>query len=109
MIEKLFPVAHHSEETFCRFIIKTISYRVAILIMGFVAIYLFTDKIKVAPGFMIVSNIYTQIRYFFHERIWDKIKLVNNLSLLRCELYNFFRKMCNNFQMKGNQLCILNT
>jgi len=95
MIEKLFPVAHHSEETFRRSIVKTISYRVVILILDFVAIYLFTGKIKVAIVFMIVSNIYTTIGY--------------KLSLLRCELYNFFRKICNNFQMKGNQLCILNS
>jgi uncharacterized membrane protein len=74
MIEKLFPVSHHSEETFRRSVVKTISYRVAILILDFVAIYLFTGKIKVALGFMIVSNIYTTIGYFFHERIWDKIK-----------------------------------
>jgi uncharacterized membrane protein len=74
MIEKLFPVAHHSEETFRRSVVKTLSYRVVILILDFVAIYLFTGKIKVALGFMIVSNIYTTIGYFFHERIWDKIK-----------------------------------
>jgi len=28
----------------------------------------------VAFGFMIVSNIYTTLAYFFHERIWGKIK-----------------------------------
>jgi len=74
MIEKLFPVTHHSEETFRRSIVKTISYLVVILIPDFVAVYLFTGKIKIALGFTIVSNIYTTIGYFFHERIWDKIK-----------------------------------
>ena len=74
MIEKLLPVKHQPEETLRRSVVKTISYRIAILILDFVAIYLFTGKIKVAVGFMIVSNIYTTIGYFFHERIWDRIK-----------------------------------
>lgn len=65
---------HHSEETLRRSVMKTISYRVVILILDFVAIYFFTGQIKIAVGFMIVSNIYTTLGYFFHERIWDKIK-----------------------------------
>lgn len=48
MIEKLLPVIHHPEETLRRSIIKTISYRVVILILDFTAIYLFTGQIKVA-------------------------------------------------------------
>jgi uncharacterized membrane protein len=74
MIEKLLPVKHQPEETLRRSIVKTISYRVVILILDFTAIYLFTGQIKIAVGFMIVSNIYTTLGYFLHERIWDKIK-----------------------------------
>jgi uncharacterized membrane protein len=33
-----------------------------------------TGCLKVALGFMIVSNIHTSIGYFFHEWIWVKIK-----------------------------------
>ena len=79
MIEKLLPDIHHSEETLRRSVVKTISYRLAILILDFTAIYLFTGKIKIALGFMIVSNIYTTIGYFIHERIWDKIKWGKNM------------------------------
>jgi uncharacterized membrane protein len=61
-------------ETLRRSVVKTVSYRVVILILDFTAIYLFTGKIKIAVGFTIVSNIYTTLGYFFHERIWDKIK-----------------------------------
>ena len=75
MIEKLLPKRNDAGETLKRSIVKTISYRVVILILDFVSIYLFTRKIKVAVGFMIVSNVYTTIGYFVHERIWDKIKL----------------------------------
>jgi len=74
MIEKILPVTHHPEEILRRSIVKTITYRVVILILDFTAIYLFTGQIKIALGFMIVSNIYTSIGYFFHERIWGKIK-----------------------------------
>ena len=74
MVEKTVLEKHHVEETLRRSIIKTISYRVVILILDFVSIYLFTGQIKVALGFMIVSNIYTTLGYFVHERIWDKIK-----------------------------------
>jgi len=74
MIEKLLPVKHRPEETLRRSIVKTISYRIAILILDFAAIYIFTGQIKIAFGFMIISNVYTTIGYFFHERIWDNIK-----------------------------------
>lgn len=74
MIEKLIPETHHATETLGRSIIKTISYRLTILILDFISIYLFTGQAKIAFGFMIVSNIYTTVGYFFHERIWDKIK-----------------------------------
>lgn len=74
MIEKLIPLAQHSEETLKRSVVKTISYRMVILILDFVSIYLFTGQVKVAVGFMLVSNIYTTLGYFIHERIWGKIK-----------------------------------
>ncbi len=74
MTEQLPSNEHHTQETVRRTIVKTISYRVVILILDFTSIYLFTGKIKIAIGFMVVSNVYTTIGYFFHERIWDKIK-----------------------------------
>jgi uncharacterized membrane protein len=74
MIEKLLPDTHHASETLPRSIVKTVSYRLTILILDFTVIYLFTGQLKVAVGFMLVSNIYTTVGYFFHERIWDKIK-----------------------------------
>ena len=74
MVEKLFIQTPSHKDTLRRSITKTISYRVIILILDFVSIYLFTGKLKVALGFMIVSNIYTTLGYFLHERIWDRIK-----------------------------------
>ena len=74
MTEKSLPVAHHHTETLKRSLVKTISYRLVILILDFTSIYLFTGQIKVALGFMVVSNVYTTLAYFFHERIWDNVK-----------------------------------
>ena len=73
MLEKLIPIKQHSKETFRRSAVKTILYRVVILILDFSFLYLFTGQIKIAVGFMIVSNIYTTLGYFFYERLWDKI------------------------------------
>jgi adenylylsulfate kinase len=78
MIEKFLPTVNHSEETLRRSVVKTISYRVVIIILDFTAIYLFTGQIKVAFGFTIVSNIYTTVGYFIHERIWDRVKWGKN-------------------------------
>jgi adenylylsulfate kinase len=82
MIEKNLPETHHSKESISRSVLKTISYRFVILILDFVAIYLFTGKVKIAIGFMIVSNIYTTVGYFIHERIWDKIKWGKKLRII---------------------------
>ncbi len=74
MVEKLLPAKLLPKETLGRSVLKTVSYRLVILILDFIAIYLFTGKIKVAVGFMIVSNVYTTLCYFLHERIWNRIK-----------------------------------
>ena len=65
---------YKTKETYGRSIVKTIGYRIIILIFDFVAVYLFTKQVKIAVGFMIVSNVYTTLGYFFYERIWETIK-----------------------------------
>ena len=57
-----------------RSIVKALTYRVFIVCLDFSAIYIFTRKVEVAVGFMIVSNIYTTLGYFLHERAWARIK-----------------------------------
>ncbi len=56
-----------------RSVVKAITYRVFIVCLDFTAIYLFTGKVQVAVGFMIVSNVYTTVGYFLHERLWARI------------------------------------
>lgn len=54
--------------------VKALTYRLAIMVLDFTTIYLFTRTLKVALGFMIASNLYTTIAYFGHERLWARIK-----------------------------------
>ena len=57
-----------------RSLVKALSYRIVIVCLDFLAIYLFTHKVEVALGFMIVSNVYTTVGYFLHERIWARVR-----------------------------------
>lgn len=63
-----------STETRRRSVVKALTYRVVIVCLDFLAVYLFTHKIEVALGFMIVSNLYTTVGYFLHERLWTRIR-----------------------------------
>ncbi|VVB73776.1 Uncharacterised protein [uncultured archaeon] len=65
---------HHFKESSWRSLAKTATYRLAILIMDFVVIYWLTGKTEVAFGFMVVSNTYSSIGYYLHERVWDNVK-----------------------------------
>jgi adenylylsulfate kinase len=64
---------HEPHESRIRSLTKAVTYRVIILILDFTAVYLLTGRYEVALGFMIVSNVYTSIAYYFHERFWSGI------------------------------------
>ena len=57
-----------------RSIVKALTYRVLIVCLDFLFVYIFTHKVEVALGFMLVSNVYTTVGYFVHERIWARIQ-----------------------------------
>ena len=57
-----------------RSVVKALTYRVLIMRLDFITIYLFTGALHIALGFMIVSNLYTTIGYFVHERMWARIQ-----------------------------------
>lgn len=52
---------------------KAITYRAVIIALDFGVILFFTKRTEVALGFVIVSNIYTTIAYYLHERFWNKV------------------------------------
>jgi uncharacterized membrane protein len=60
-------------ERWRRSLVKAITYRLLIIALDITVIYLLTGRLDVALGFMIISNVYTSIAYYFHERIWNKI------------------------------------
>ena len=57
-----------------RSVVKAVTYRVLIMCLDFATIYVFTGAMRVAIGFMIVSNVYTTLAYLLHERLWAKLK-----------------------------------
>ena len=57
-----------------RSIVKALTYRVVIVCLDFLVVYVLTHKVEVALGFMIVSNLYTTAIYFLHERLWARIR-----------------------------------
>jgi uncharacterized membrane protein len=61
-------------ETPTRSLVKALSYRVAIVCLDFLVVYALTKKTDVALGFMVVSNVYTSVGYFLHERIWARVR-----------------------------------
>jgi uncharacterized membrane protein len=56
-----------------RSIVKAVTYRGIIIVLDFLVVYLLTRKVETAAGFMVISNIYTTIAYFAHERVWSRI------------------------------------
>ncbi|MDD1657617.1 MAG: DUF2061 domain-containing protein [Methanomicrobiales archaeon] len=64
---------HEPLEYRIRSLTKAITYRIIILVLDFAAVFFLTGRYEVALGFMIVSNVYTSIAYYFHERVWSGI------------------------------------
>ena len=60
-------------EHLSRSVVKAISYRVIVVIADFIAVYFFTQRVEIALGFVVVSNVYTTALYFLHERFWDRV------------------------------------
>ena len=57
-----------------RSLAKAVTYRLIVMCADAAAIYLLTGQWRVAAGFMVVSNIYTTVLYFLHERAWARIR-----------------------------------
>ena len=60
-------------EHLSRSVVKAVSYRIIIVTADFIAVYFFTRRIEIAVGFVVVSNVYTSVLYFLHERFWDRV------------------------------------
>lgn len=67
-------VVKHFSEAWERSFAKAVSYRIIILVLDATFVFYLTGKLELAAAFVLVSNFYSTIAYFAHERVWDKVK-----------------------------------
>jgi len=72
--------ASNFKERATRSLVKAISYRIIVITLDFTVIYLLTRRYDVAFGFMVISNVYTAVAYYIHERIWNRIQWGKNTT-----------------------------
>ncbi len=60
-------------ENHSRSIIKTITYRLLIIVSNAIIIYLMTGDISLSASFIGVTSVVSTLLYFIHERMWNGI------------------------------------
>ena len=73
MIQRTLPHTHRAKEIWQRSVSKTISYGLLILLLDIIFMFLFSNQVKFAFGYMFMSNLYITAAYFFHERFWNGV------------------------------------
>lgn len=63
-----------SAETYNRSIIKSVSYRILSLSVDSSVAYFFTHNAILSAGIVIFVNMYSTLLYYFHERVWARIR-----------------------------------
>lgn len=53
-------------------LVKTLTYLVVHLVIGFTVAYLFTGSIAIATGIAIIEPMANAVAFFFHEKAWNK-------------------------------------
>lgn len=56
-----------------RSIVKTISYRILIIISNAIVIYIMTGNMNLTASFIGITSIVSTLVYFAHERLWNEI------------------------------------
>ncbi|MBA3724737.1 MAG: DUF2061 domain-containing protein [Candidatus Levybacteria bacterium] len=56
-----------------RSLVKTITYRILIVIATFIVVYMMTGDIEATGNITLITSIVNTVLYFFHERAWNKI------------------------------------
>jgi len=62
------------KETNRRSLIKSITFRVLVVLSDLIIIYALTKKVAATIAITILTNVASTIFYFLHERFWNKIK-----------------------------------
>lgn len=64
---------NNSHDKALRSLVKTLTYRVVIIISVFWVAFMVTGRADFAAGFSLISNAINTVLYFIHERIWSRI------------------------------------
>lgn len=56
-----------------RSLVKSITYRVFIVISTFIVVFLLTGEVQETVEITIVTNVANSLLYFFHERLWNRV------------------------------------
>ena len=56
-----------------RSIVKTLTYRILIIISTFTISFMVTGKLEMTLGITTAATIVNTLIYFTHERVWNKI------------------------------------
>jgi uncharacterized membrane protein len=64
-------MAFHEEHS--RSLVKTITYRLIIIISNAIIIYLMTGNLNLTANFIAVTSVASTLLYFIHERMWNQI------------------------------------
>lgn len=56
-----------------RSIVKTISFRVVIILADTITIFVITRRYDITLSILVISNLTSTILYFLHERAWNGV------------------------------------
>lgn len=56
-----------------RSLVKTISWRLVVLVTDFSIAYLFTKNVDLSSKLAIAKLVVASVFYFFHERFWNRL------------------------------------
>ncbi len=57
-----------------RSILKSVTFRIVVLISDFVIVMLITHRYDFAIGVIIATNLGSAVFYYLHERVWSRVK-----------------------------------
>lgn len=63
-----------SKDSHLRSIVKTVGYRLLLIISNGIVIYLVTKRIDITLGVSLLTAVLNTIIYYFYERFWNKIR-----------------------------------
>lgn len=62
------------KETVRRTLVKSVLYRIFMVLSDFGIVYLLSGEFKISISFAIVNSIFNTLAYFGYDCIWDSIK-----------------------------------